>query len=143
MNPTATERQTPKWWETRVAEFLLTLASLALLAGGIGFLFPVYYNQLYGPAKPKEEAHFYQQVAPHWKPSDIVPKSIFVNRDDGAIYGELKVSAPFKGTRMIPLDKEAIVWRYDVSGKSYAVHIYQPMNAGWVLRSIQSEKEKK
>lgn len=135
--------QKVKWWETRVAEFLLTLASLAVLAGVVVFMFQLYRYEMHGPTKLQEEAYFYKLIAPHWQPKDFEPNSVVVDRDGGANYGELKQTVPFKGIRMTPLDKESKVWRYDVNGKSYAVHIYWPMNADWILRSIQSKKEDK
>lgn len=120
-----------------MAEFLLTLAGLSLLAGMLVFIFQVYQHEMWGPTKPQEEARFYREAAPHWRPSDIVSKSIVLNRDDGGIYAELKTAEPFNGTRMTPLDKDARIWRYDVNGRSYAVVIHSPMNAQWVLRSIE------
>lgn len=132
-----------RWWETRVAEFLLTLASLALLAGGTAFVFPVFHYRMHRPPESEEEARFFKLISPHWQPSDFVSNSLVVDRDEGAFYGELKQTVLYKGIRMTPFDKEGSVWRFDVNSRSYAVHINQAMNASWILRSIQSKKERK
>lgn len=135
--------QKVKWWETRLAEFLLTLLVLILLGGAIAVFLKFVSDQMHRPPGPEEEARFYKEVAPHWEPNDIEAKSVVLDRDEGAMCGELKAAVPFKGTRMTPLDKEARIWRYDVSGRSYAVLVRQPKNSQWVLRTIHSRKVSK
>jgi hypothetical protein len=116
---------------------------LVLLAGSVAILFPVFNHRMHRPPGQEEEARFFKEIAPHWQPSYIKANSVIIDRDEGAMYGELKASEPFKGIRMIPLDKESTVWRYDLNGKSYAVKLYWPHNASWILRSIQSKMEAK
>ncbi len=135
--------KTLRWWETRLAEFLLTLGVLILLGGAIAVFLKFVSDQMHRPPGPEEEARFYKEVAPHWQPSDIKANSVVIDRDEGAMYGELKASEPFKGIRMTPLDKEARIWRYDVGGRSYAVLVRQPRNSQWVLRTIHSRKVSK
>lgn len=135
--------QKVRWWETRIAEFLLTLASLALLAGVVVFTFQLYRHEMHGPTEPKEEARFYKEVAPHWQPKDFIDNSVVVDRDEGAMYAVLKSSTPFEGIRMAAKDKSGIVWQFDIRGKSYAAVNRRTHNASWILRSIVRSEEGK